>query len=281
MTTKIARAPASAISMDQRDLMKLIRQEAKLMTRVQARYLVDTYYQVQEFRKAAGNQTAALVKSNEPAALTSWVHDEMEGIEKTIAGLLKNFADSEQSGMGRWAQGIMGIGPVISAGLIAHIDIEQAPTAGHIWRFAGLDPTTTWGKGEKRPWNAGLKVLCWKIGESFVKVKGRDDDYYGHLYEVRKAYEAEKNEKGEYADQAARGAERVKKSTEAYKFYAQGKLPPGHLHSRAKRWAVKLFIAHWHAEAYRRHYHQEPPLPYALTHLGHAHIIPPPHVNVD
>src|SRR5581483_161544 len=25
-----------------------------------------------------------------------------------------------------------------------HIDIEKAPTAGHIWRFAGLDPTLRW-----------------------------------------------------------------------------------------------------------------------------------------
>jgi hypothetical protein len=44
--------------------------------------------------------------------------------------------------------------------LLARIDIVKAPTAGHIWRYAGLDPTVRWNKGEKRPWNAGLKVLC-------------------------------------------------------------------------------------------------------------------------
>ena len=37
-----------------------------------------------------------------------------------------------------------GIGPVIAAGLLANIDIKQAPTVGHIWRFAGLDPTNKW-----------------------------------------------------------------------------------------------------------------------------------------
>lgn len=55
---------------------------------------------------------------------------------------------------------IHGIGPVISAGLLAHIDIHRAVTVGHIWRFAGLDPSVKWLKKTKRPWNAGLKVLC-------------------------------------------------------------------------------------------------------------------------
>jgi hypothetical protein len=50
-------------------------------------------------------------------------------------------------------------------------------------------------------------------------------------------------------------------------------LPQKALHERSKRWAVKLFLAHWHAEAYRRHYGKEPPLPYAIGILGHAHRI--------
>ena len=32
-----------------------------------------------------------------------------------------------------------------------------------------------------------LKELCWKIGESFVKVKGNPADIYGKIYEERKA----------------------------------------------------------------------------------------------
>ena len=56
----------------------------------------------------------------------------------------------------------------ISAGLMANIDITKVQTAGQIQAFAGLDPTREWNKGEKRPYNARLKALCWKIGQCFI-----------------------------------------------------------------------------------------------------------------
>ena len=92
---------------------------------------------------------------------------------------------------------------MIAAGLEAHIDITRAPTVGHIWRYAGLDPTCEWRKGEKRPWNASLKTLCWKIGESFVKVSGKEKSLYGRLWKERKELEEKRNAAGEFADQAA------------------------------------------------------------------------------
>ena len=181
--------------------------------------------------------------------------------------------------VGAWSKSIVGIGPIIAAGLIAHIDIEKAPTVGHIWRFAGLDPTVRWEKSQKRPWNASLKTLCWKVGESFVKVSGREDDVYGKLYLERKAQEVARNTAGAFATQAAAKLERFKigKDTDAYKAYSQGLLPPAHVHARAKRWAVKLFLSHWHHVAYEARFGTPPPKPYILTtEGGHAHFLPPP-----
>jgi hypothetical protein len=198
-----------------------------------------------------------------------------------MEGQVKRALDAytTQQEVGRWSKTVVGIGPILAAGLIAHIDIEKAPTVGHIWRFAGLDPTVTWEKGQKRPWNATLKTLCWKIGESFVKVSGHDEDVYGKLYLERKAFEQARNVAGELADQAARKLERFKigKDTDAYKAYVQGLLPPAHIHARAKRWAVKLFLSHWHHVAYVARYKEAPPKPFILTvEGGHAHYIPPP-----
>jgi len=171
-----------------------------------------------------------------------------------------------------------GIGAVIAAGFLAHIDIERCPTVGHIWAFAGLDPTRTWGKGEKRPHNSDLKTLCWKAGESFVKVSGKETAFYGHIYAKRKEYEIKRNEAGELADQAeeALKAKRIGRGTGAYKHYSAGRLPPAHIHARAKRYAVKLFLAHLHEVWYREHHGKAPPLPYPVAHLGHAHKIPVP-----
>jgi len=134
----------------------------------------------------------------------------------------------------------------------------------------------------KRPWNASLKTLCWKLGESFVKFSNHKDDFYGHLYTKRKEYEMGNNASGKLSDQAAAilTKKRIGKTTDAYAAYSTGHLPPAHIHSRAKRWTVKLFLASYHEVAYWLHYQQLPPKPYVIEHLGHVHYIGPPNLEM-
>jgi hypothetical protein len=252
-------------------LTKDLRQAAITLSDTEARFLVDSYYQMQEDRKRANNQVRSM--EDEPHEVLSWLAKQSDTLESQIKRALDAYSASIP--IGAWAREVVGIGPVISAGLIAHIDITKAETAGAIWRFAGLDPTLEWNKGEKRPWNAQLKTLCWKIGESFVKVSGKDDAVYGKIYLERKQLETERNEELKFKDQAAAKLEKYKigKTTDAYKYYSTGKLPPAHIHARAKRYAVKLFLSHWHEKAYEFHYGKKPPLPYPIAILGHAHYI--------
>lgn len=259
-------------------LTKDLRVAAKVLTKQEVRYLVDTYYQMQEYRKATANQCRIMDESEEPHEVLSWFLKNAETLETQIKNALNAYADGDP--IGRWCKSIVGIGPVIAAGLLAHIDIEKAPTAGHIWSFAGLDPQAKWEKGQKRPWNAKLKVLCWKIGQSFVKVSNNENDIYGKIYKERKAYEQEKNDAGDYADQAEYKLQHTKigKSTEAYKWYSQGKLPPAHIQQRAERYAVKIFLSHLHYVWYKEHYGVEPPKPFAIAILGHAHEIKVPNI---
>ena len=158
-----------------------------------------------------------------------------------------------------------------------HCGRKRIETVGHIWGFAGLDPTVTWGKGEKRPWNASLKTLCWKIGESFVKVSGNPKAFYGTVYKQRKELETARNERGEYADQAKAMLERKRfgKDTQARAHYEAGRLPPAHIHARAKRYAVKLFLAHYFEVGYTLATGHAPPMPYPIAIQGHAHKIDP------
>lgn len=242
----------------------------------EARYLVDAYYLLQDYRKAGDSQDRALTSNGEPHEIIRWYADQMHQMEMEVQKVLGSWALANP--VGAWAQSIVGIGPVISAGLLAHIDISKAPTVGHIWRFAGLDPTVKWEPKTKRPWNADLKVLCWKIGESFVKVSWNERDVYGKVYRQRKTLEIERNEAGEYANQAAQilKTKNFNKKTEAYGYYSQGKLPPAHIHARAKRYAVKLFLSHYHHVAYEVQYNTPPPKPYIIEHGGHVHFISPP-----
>jgi len=257
-------------------LTRDLKTAAATLTTAEVRFLVDHYYQIQEDRKRSANQVRAGAEAGEPHAVILWLGENTARLENNIKSALDAYSTSHP--VGAWSKSIVGIGPVIAAGLLAHIDITKAPTVGHIWRFAGLDPTVSWGKGERRPWNARLKVLCWKIGESFVKVSGKDEDVYGKLYLHRKALEGATNDASGYADQAAAilKSKRFGDDTKAKSFYLNGQLPPGHLHARAKRWAVKLFLSHWHAVAYRHHFGTLPPKPYVLTHLGHVDEIQVP-----
>jgi hypothetical protein len=319
-----------------RRVSKDMRRAAQTLKEREVRYLVDSYYQFQEYRKASDNQAKAAATTEdgeeaEPNDAVKWLGATMHGAEDTIKVLLDVY--TKHHPVGRWLQSVCGVGPVIAAGLLAHIDIKQAPTVGHIWRFAGLDPTVEWGgtaaarelvkcarqaEGDdhaalvwlakathrkpfifytalgqtiphpddvqiallrcgvysesieqafkehpieitsavelaceidntplsmayasmypglqidwdavqkvlaKRPWNAALKTLCWKAGQSFVKVSNNPNDVYGKMYRDRKVYEWRVNLEGGSADDAAMVLARKKigRTTEAYNFYA-------------------------------------------------------------
>lgn len=257
-------------------LTRDLKQAAEVLSPDEARYLVDSYYAIQDYRKAAANQKRALVESGEPHAVIVWLHGQMETMENQIKRALDAWTDQHEESL--WAKSITGIGPVISAGLLAHIDITKAPTVGHIWRFAGLDPTVKWEKKTKRPWNASLKVLTWKIGQSFMKFQNNSNDFYGKLYVQRKVEEVARNESGALAAEAERALSQKKygKDTIAYASYIAGKLPPAHIDARARRWVTKLFLAHYHGVAYQVHYGEAAPKPYVLSVLGHGHEIRTP-----
>ena len=119
---------------------------------------------------------------------------------------------------------------------------------------------------------------CWIIGESFTKQSGHKDDFYGKLYVVRKVQEEAKNANLDFKDQAmaALTEKNWKKDTQTKAAYEEGRLPQARIHLRAQRYATKLFLSHWHHVAYRYHYGVNPPKPYVLEHLGHAHLIQVP-----
>ncbi len=355
---------------------------AKDLTDQEARFIVDLYYLMQKNRMRTAHQARAASTSMEPNSTLGWISDQFSILEAQLQRSLDKYTKSHP--MGKWMRGIYGIGPVLSAGLLAHIKIDEAPTAGHIWRYAGLDSTVKWIGQEgarkvvkeaqeriktgdlkeflledlqlrlehsqkiaqvsgttallpftnihveaerilarsttnelhqtlmvalccravnrrparyytslkraeakdsvasltswlaKRPWNAQLKVLCWKVGESFVKFSGSDKCTYGQLYKQRKAQETLYNEMGKFADQAKEGLAKYGKDTDAYAWCQKGLLPPAHIHARSTRWAVKIFISHLHGEWFRTNFGKEPPMPYAHAHLGHTHMILPP-----
>lgn len=255
-------------------LTRDLRDASRLLGRREARYLVDLYYAVQEFRKSAANQVRS-AEEDEPNRVLEWVFESTRRLEENVKKSLGEFAASYR--VGAWLQSITGIGPVLSAGFLTHLDVRKSKTAGGFNRFAGLDPTVRWEKGQKRPWNARLKVLCFKAEDCFVKFCNHKDDHYGQLYVKRKEYETARNESGALADRAAAAlqAKRLGKETEARKHYEAGRLPPAHIHARAMRWTGKIFLSHLHHVMYRDVFGADPPIPYVFAKCegDHRHYI--------
>ena len=294
----------------------------------EARFLVDAYYQQQRDRIRANHQTKTLSKNAEPHEVLAWLLGQTETLEAQVLRALDAYSSTHIAA--RWARSITGIGPVIAAGLLANIDIKQAPTCGHIWAFAGQDPTKKWEKKQKRPWNGSLKRLCFIIGESFTKIANRPDDplaIYGRIYKARKLYEQRNNDQGKYADQCAvsLATKNFDPATDAWQWYSGcfpagsctisgsferearelfpetgskdttekrsewlqlrrqrymkemrdepgsgiAMLPPARIQLRSQRYAVKIFLAHYHHVLWESTFNTPPPFPYVLTEAAH------------
>lgn len=323
--------PTEHLSLVER-LKRDVAAAAKNMTPDEARFLVDQYYTMQEQRIRLGNQTRALGETGEPHTVIQWLGVQSNTLEAQIKRALDHYSSGHP--IGEWVKSIFGIGPVIAAGLLAHIDMnpwrcrnpkakkpcrdgepcspqcghEPTESAGQLWSYAGLNPTASWEKGQKRPWNSSLKTLCWKIGQSFMKFSGDEECYYGHVYRQRKQYEIERNERGDNAQAVAKAAVRIGDTTDSMAWltgcYDPVKvrqlreagyltpdrlakikqeagtgvkmLPPAQIDARARRYAVKLFLSHLHEVWYKHEFGRAPNNPYPIAFMQHVHYIPPP-----
>ena len=315
-------------------LNKDLKSAAKMLGKSEVRFLVDFYYSIQDNRIRSDHQVRMNSKDNEPNKLLDWCAENFRSFENNIKSALNVF--TLEYTVGRWCQSICGVGPVITAGLMAHLDITLAPTYGHIWRFAGLDSTQSWEKKTKRPWNAALKTLCaFKLGECFVKVQNNESDYYGQLFVRRRERENNLNIEGAFAGQAKAqlgDEEEIRKCHErnypikqrkfgddtASRVWLEGRitadeardyllldaaqklpfvkkkanapidsgvrmLPPAQIHARARRYAVKMFLAHLHHVMFEDYHDRRPMCPYPFEKMAHdkAHYLPPPNWPMD
>ena len=107
----------------------------------------------------------------------------------------------------------------------------------------------------------------YKVGDSFIKVSGKQKSVYGRIFAQKKAEITAENEAGKYAEQAAEylTKKNYNKEKEAYKAYIVGKLPAGQVNARARRYANKIFLSHLFEEMYRVEYKKVPPRYYTIA----------------
>src|SRR4029077_15693049 len=231
--------------------------------------MVEIYYDAQDMRIQHANKK----RTEPPSPLVQWLDFWMHIGEKVIHAKLAEWIESEDSPPeAKWAYEQIGIGPIIPSCVAAHVEVTKAQSISARWKFGGQAPGFDRKvKGQKLCYNARLKVLCWKAGESFVKVSGKEGATYGKLYSQFKAEEIQRNEAGSYAEAAK--LELAKKKFKAEdsvtkKRLLAGMLSDAHLHARAKRRAVKIFLADFWTVG-RKARGLAVREPYAIAVLGH------------
>ncbi len=184
------------------------------------RTLVDTRdRQVQKARIQFSNRIFAIEEGADIAGegelkLLQRYHELFEMMEAELDNDIAEMVELES--IYPFVSELKGIGPTLSAKLIAMIDIERAPTVSALWRYAGYAvingererPT----KGEKLHYNKRLKTTCYLIATSFMRCSSPYRDIYD---EAREHYDK-----------------------------TQPEWTKGHKHNASLRKMIKIFLQH-------------------------------------
>lgn len=235
--------------------------------RERLRALVEVYYDVQDVRIRSFNRLRQVgeVKGVEP--------DILKELEKQVREYLRDEVHDVPV-VKTFLSNVKGIGPILAGGIIAWFDPAKANHASSFWKYAGLAVEDGHAikrvKGKKTEYNPRVKVLCWKIADSFIKSRS---PFYRPLYDKAKLEEAVKlchpEEKPENCPQYAECKARLGKA--ATRMNRESKKLPckKHVDYRARRKMVKRFLADlW--GIWRQLEGLPTSDPYAVAILGHS-----------
>lgn len=265
--------------------------------------LVLWYYSSQRLRIRFSNRIKSISKKDKIPLKSSeillWMTGQSKQLETQIQTMLKRYIDLHPLGyVFRQTPGCTSVG---AASILSLIDWNKVHSAGSIWKWALLDPEN---KLRKSRVNEQLKRALWMEGARMIAYGGATSPYY-NIYLERKWYEWEKNLRGEYESQAFLNMNRVGEKSQSYLWYTgrcnpklakiclyeTGKpttadcydggfhipmLSPSHIHNRAARYMIKVFVAHLYHRWHEYRYDKPPKKPYVLTNLMHAEYWEPP-----
>ena len=197
-------------------------------------------------------------------------------LQKSIKASLEIYARTFT--VGRWALEVTNLDSAIITKFLDDIIVDESRTPEELWSYAGLilnEPDT-----KKQVYNVSLKHMCVEIGRIFVKDTSYKNNFYTELYLRDYLRRTNLNKEGAYATLAKQSlssyvVDPKKEQSIANKaIYEKGLLPENRISVQSQRYAVKIFLAHWHAVAYRDLFHKD-----YVSH--HKNIVPVPRWPFD
>jgi hypothetical protein len=277
------------------------------------RMYIETYYDIQKVRIIEGNRIEDLVRRNvlsktDADELHHMTEKRLSATEKDISKAVTVIVDRDPIWQ-EWLSEVNGIGHTLAGGLMAYIgDISRFANISKLWAYAGLSVVQRCSECQKRLFTDELRKKDWikhtfdrlkAINErSTKKEKKSDDDLMKKAedmtcdcFKPTPVMERDRRRAGELSDfnprlktHAWKIGESFVKNKGAYRamydrFKAEEKaknpdLTDGHIHARAKRKTVKLFLSHYWLIA-RKQAGLDTRSPYAIDHLEHQHFIGP------
>lgn len=248
--------------------------------------VVQNYYDWQEQRKRVKNRIEGAKAKENPAYITDLdvrmyeeSIEELETLEKSAEKRVARVV--KEHPMWPWLQNVKGCGTMMAAAMISQFDIHKAPRPSNFWSFAGLSVKPD-GRAPRReagceqadgrkglPYNGWLRTkLVGVLGPGFLRAKNPTYRaiYDGYRERIRNV--------------GACTLEKHCSSSGSPTWYPSGKqgakpqagdfCTEGHMHNKAIRYMVKLFLLDFWTE-WRRVEGLPIVAPYHEAKLGIVH----------
>lgn len=206
------------------------------------------------------------------------VHKKAEQYEKEYQKLMNEFVEEEPIYQ-KFLLHIKGISAILSANLIKEFGYcENAPHISSLWKYCGMavenGQAPVRKKGQKLEFNSKLRTMVWKISDSFVKQR---TPFYRDIYDKEKERQVKMldNFLEGLSKEDKKKFNKIDKRDEKRKFVSDvdAKAPVSLMNAdlRAKRKAVKIFLAHYW-QCCKELTNQKIDSPYIESKLKHKHI---------
>jgi len=230
--------------------------------------IANTLYYIQKARVSAQVRKTHLAKQDKKCDVTEDVLLRCKQMEDWLDGNIKEYVRNHPAY--DWFNQIKGIGDINIGKVVSMIDIEKASQVSKLWRYAGFgvvkNEAESRKKGEKLHYNKTLKSMCWRLGKSLIRAKGKYYDYY--IAEKKRIAEREKV-KGKTIVPSNKLPKENGKRIENDEFFGLG-----HVDMMAMRKMIKLFLSHLWLK-WREAENLPITEPYAFGVMNHSNKIEP------
>ena len=232
--------------------------------------LVDAALSIEKLRVASEVRQSHLALQGKQDPETDELHRRVKDLEDFVDGRVADLIKAHPAYP--WFSRVKGVGKENIAKVVGLIDIGRSVHISSLWKFAGFSvedgiaPKRQRGGG-KLEYNSQLRSMCWRVGSSLLRAKGKFYDYY--LKEKDKYYQKYENQGIKIVP-----ATSLPKDKDGKRYEPEGMISEGHVHNQAMRKMVKLFLASlW--VVWREAEGLALTKPYAIDKLGHNSYIDP------